>query len=254
MTRGEMKTGFMIISMIDPKAKFATEEKLAELQIDTWLSFVGEYDFKTFQRAVKVHYSETSWPPGPADIMKIVQRLEGEERRKIALAEAEREKLEYKHRLEIKVEEVKKLQARPDYNELRMDFVEKFTKRFPLTRFIEEEPEAVDANILFQITNGFYHFEHTERGLIETDDKKMIAAPVKFLPKAESPFRRLEPPIIAEREETEEEKLIRENEEIKTKWKAIQVRKRSVGSMKSIVEIVEEVAKEAEFKFSLEVE
>jgi len=224
------------------------------LQIDTWLNFIGEYDFIIFQRAVKVHYSESIWPPGAAEILRIIQRFEGEERRKLALTTAKREEIEYEKRLKITQIEAEELRARPDYEEQRAAFVEKYTKRFPLTDFIDNEPEAVDANILFRIQHGFYHFEHEERGLIEVEPRKFIAAPLKFLPKESTPFRRLSLPSPEEKKiETPEEAIKRKMEELKSEWKAIQVRKRSTESTKSIVEIVEEVAKEADQKFKLEV-
>lgn len=256
-----MKQALGIISMFDVKAKFPTDEKIFNFQIEVWLKIVGQYSLDDFTNAVHDHYKFTPWQPGPVDIEKIIIKNRGKELQKIRIAEEKRKEIEYQRGLAEDKIALIELQSRPDYQKLRQDFISKYNEKYPTVDVMDEKTVSVDANILVYLKFGFYHFEHEDRGLIDEGHCNFVQATPEqiegrkmlMIEAAQSPKPRTLSEYFAPKEdvagETSEEKAARKVKEAIEEWKNTEIRKRLAEPDSKAVRVVNEVAAEAEAKF-----
>ena len=66
--------------------KSNTEE--TKMLQETWMMFLGEYDYKLVTTATKKIVTEKEWPPTPGEIMKEIEKLQMSEEEKLTGAEA----------------------------------------------------------------------------------------------------------------------------------------------------------------------
>jgi len=75
MKKPEMLKLFKYLhSYYDEKFTIPDEKNDLKLKIETWLDFLGDYDYKVVQIATKKIVSQKIWPPTPGEIMKEIEK------------------------------------------------------------------------------------------------------------------------------------------------------------------------------------